>query len=386
MVETDPSPLANTVTVHYKPVGFPNDITATATDSVVVVRVPKITVTKTADTLSKVTDPVNYTIKVCNTGFVTVTKTSVIDTLIPGVNAAFGATLAPGACETENFTRTVVAGDPDPLVNTVTAIYTAGAQTTGPVTATATTNLFQPSVDVTKNCTPDPIQVGQTEVCTIVVTNTSSTDTPTLINGTIADTLAGNLLLAGNPRVTSSNCTATLAVNGTCTIVTNRVVVATDPSPLANTVVVTYNPTGFPNVIRDTATDSVVVQRPGGEGCTPGYWKQSQHFDSWVGYTQDQSFEAVFGVNVTLGGTGGQPLLTNPTLIQALNAGGGGENALARHAVAALLNAASPDVDSDFTTAQVIALVQDAYTAGGLSMAQVQALLSESNEDGCPLN
>ena len=49
-------------------------------------------------------------------------------------------------------------------------------------------------MDVTKNCTPDPIQVGQAEVCTIVVTNTSSADTPALINGTITDTLTGNLL------------------------------------------------------------------------------------------------------------------------------------------------------------------------------------------------
>ena len=217
VIPNDPA-LCNTVFRDRVDIGlsYPNfspplEAGAFATHTVVVVCRPTITVTKTADTLSKVTDPVNYTIKVCNTGFVTVTKTSVIDTLIPGVNAAFGATLAPGACETENFTRTVVAGDPDPLVNTVTAIYTAGAQTTGPVTATATTNLFQPSVAVTKNCSPDPIQVGQAETCTIVVSNTSSADSPGLEGAAITDTLTGNLLAAGNTAVTSNTCTATLA-------------------------------------------------------------------------------------------------------------------------------------------------------------------------------
>src|SRR5262245_29821740 len=33
-------------------------------------------------------------------------------------------------------------------------------------------------------------------------------------------------------------------------------------------------------------------------GCTPGYWKQSQHFDSWVGHSPNDSFEAVFGRDV----------------------------------------------------------------------------------------
>ncbi len=130
---------------------------ANATHTLAVVCPPEITVTKVADELSKVGDPVNYTITVCNTGDITVTKTSVIDTLIPAVNAAFGATLAPGVCEIENFSRTVVAGDPDPLLNTVTATYTAGVQS---VTASAndSTNLFQPRVAVTKSCSPDPIR------------------------------------------------------------------------------------------------------------------------------------------------------------------------------------------------------------------------------------
>ena len=84
------------------------------------------------------------------------------------------------------------------------------------------------------------------------------------MNGTIVDTLTGNLLDAGNTAVVSSDCTAALPDRcpGTCTIVTRRTVLATDPDPLCNTVTVHYNPHGFPNDITDTATACVDVKRP----------------------------------------------------------------------------------------------------------------------------
>jgi uncharacterized repeat protein (TIGR01451 family) len=352
---------------------------AFATHTLAVVCKPTITVTKTADTVSKVGDPVNYTIEVCNTGLITVTKQAVIDSLIGDITGSFDDTLAPGACDSATVSRTVVLGDPDPLVNTVTATYTAGIQT-ATATASATTDLFQPDVDVTKNCSPDPIQVGQAETCTILVTNTSSPDSPNLENGTITDTLTGNLLDPSNTAIVNSDCAAVLPTGGSCTINTTRVVLASDPSPLANTVTVHYNPVGFPNDITASATDSVIIEAPpGGEGCTPGFWKQPQHFDSWVGFLTTQTFNDVFGVNVTLS-TGGD----DATLLEALQSGGGGINALARHAVAALLNASSPDVDSDFTTAEVIALVQAAVASGDFETAK--NLLAASNEAGCPLS
>ena len=233
---------------------------------------------------------------------------------------------------------------------------------------------------MTKSCAPDPIQVGQAELCTIVVTNTSSADTPALVNGTIMDTLSGDLLDATNTAVVSTTCAATLPTGGSCTIDTTRTVLASDVSPLVNTVTVHYNPGTFPNDITASATDSVVIEEPpGGEGCTPGYWKQPQHLDSWTQFLTTQTFNEVFGVDVTLS-TGGD----DATLLEALQSGGGGINALARHAVAALLNAASGDVDSDYTVAEVIALVQDAVESGDFETAK--NLLAASNEAGCPLS
>ena len=65
----------------------------------------------------------------------------------------------------------MAAGDPDPLENTVTAIYSRAASTSDTATASASTDLFTPGVDVTKSCTPDPVEVGGDETCTIMVTN-----------------------------------------------------------------------------------------------------------------------------------------------------------------------------------------------------------------------
>lgn len=127
------------------------------------------------------------------------------------------------------------------------------------------------------------------------------------------------------------------------------------------------------------AVDGIkICQEPeqGGDGCTPGYWKQAHHFDSWPdGYEPDDDFDTVFGV--TLFGSGF-------SLLDALKQGGGQQKALGRHAVAALLNSASGDVSYDFSTAEVIALVQSAVASGDYETAKNQ--LADFNEQGCPLN
>jgi hypothetical protein len=92
----------------------------------------------------------------------------------------------------------------------------------------------------------------------------------------------------------------------------------------------------------------------GGEGCTPGFWKNRGLRLGWTAYSPGDDYATVFGVASSF----------TATLLEALNQGGGGEYALGRHAVAALLNAASPDVDYDLTMADVIAAVQDAYGTG----------------------
>jgi hypothetical protein len=113
------------------------------------------------------------------------------------------------------------------------------------------------------------------------------------------------------------------------------------------------------------------------QGCTPGYWRQEQHFDSWVptGYAPGDDFNAVFGVSASF----------DPhTLLDAVWLGGGGENALARHAVAALLNASHPDVNYFYSASDVVSMVQAAYASGDFETTK--DLFDAANNAGCRLN
>lgn len=110
-------------------------------------------------------------------------------------------------------------------------------------------------------------------------------------------------------------------------------------------------------------------------GCTPGYWRQPHHFDSWHVYSPTDDFEVIFGVNASF----------NPhTLHDAVTLGGGGERALARHAVAAILNASHPDFTFAYTVGDIITGVQHAYATG--QFEPFKDLLDRANNTGCPLN
>ena len=112
---------------------------------------------------------------------------------------------------------------------------------------------------------------------------------------------------------------------------------------------------------------------PGGEGCTPGYWKQSQHFDSWVGYSPSQQFSSVFA-----------NAFPGKTLLQVLGNGGGGLDALGRHTVAALLNTANGGVSYPSSTSEVILLFNEAYALSDYE--RLKNRFAGLNEAGCPLN
>ena len=135
----------------------------------------------------------------------------------------------------------------------------------------------------------------------------------------------------------------------------------------------------------------------GFEGCTPGFWRNhsavapGNQANAWIptGYAAEDLFSAVFGRTITIrvSGDRGRPVsITDPTLIQAVVAQGGDVNALARHAVAALLNASHPDVYSYYTVEEVIQMVQDALDGvGPYGIEDTKDLLETANELGCPI-
>jgi hypothetical protein len=104
-----------------------------------------------------------------------------------------------------------------------------------------------------------------------------------------------------------------------------------------------------PGGYQDTIIEVPLPPDDGGEGCTPGYWRN--HHEDWppTGYTTGDDFDTTFGVDnfdpdINLG--------------KAIKLGGGGVKKLARHGTAALLSAAHPDVNYPYTVAEVIAFVQ----------------------------
>jgi hypothetical protein len=72
------------------------------------------------------------------------------------------------------------------------------------------------------------------------------------------------------------------------------------------------------------------------------------------------------------------------TLLEVLDLGGGGLNALGRQTVAALLSAASGDVDYDMTVAQVISAFNSVFPGGDYETLKNR--LDFLNNQGCPLN
>jgi hypothetical protein len=123
-----------------------------------------------------------------------------------------------------------------------------------------------------------------------------------------------------------------------------------------------------------TFYNSLIPPPEGGEGCTPGYWKQPHHFDSWPApYTPDMPFSDVF-----------DDAFPGMTLVEVAAQGGGGLKALGRHTVAALLNAASGGVSYDLTVSEVITAFNAAFQFGDYN--GLKDIFEDFNEQGCPLN
>lgn len=172
---------------------------------------------------------------------------------------------------------------------------------------------------------------------------------------------------------------------------TNTATATPTPTPFS-TATATNTATNTPVVptatATNTATNTPVVPTPTPvifEGCTPGYWKN--HPNAWgpTGYSPSQTLESVFDVPDAFG-------LDARTLKQALSFGGGptvkaAAQILFRAAVAALLNAAHPDVDYPSTTSEIITSVNAALASNDRDT--ILALASEldaANNLDCPLN
>jgi hypothetical protein len=203
---------------------------------------------------------------------------------------------------------------------------------------------------------------------------------------------------ATDPPTSTPTETATSTPTSTSTATDTPTSTATSTPTFTPTGTATGTPTFTPtSTPTDTAT-STPTETPTAtatftptptdcQGCTPGYWKQKQHLDSWIpaSFSPDQSLESVFDVPDSLG-------FDNVTLLQALSFQGGLEvggaaEILLRASVSAVLNSAQPDVNYPLTTTDIVDTVNTALSSGSRSaMIELAVRLDKFNNLGCPLN
>jgi hypothetical protein len=116
-----------------------------------------IEVTKYADRSAAVIGmDVVYTIEVTNVSECSVHLDHVQDSLLGDLTGAFMPVLDPGTSDAHSYAHSVSSGDPDPLVNSVTAVYSDDAGDTYEGSAEAVVNILHPNVQTTLWCDDQP--------------------------------------------------------------------------------------------------------------------------------------------------------------------------------------------------------------------------------------
>jgi uncharacterized repeat protein (TIGR01451 family) len=127
--------------------------------------------------VSKAGHDVTYTICAYNDGTnCDLTLISVMDDLLGDLTSSFGPTLASGATECHDFTYTIPADTPSPLVNTVTFTYESTDGMAYECTDTAEVTILHPDIDVGVECMTEPVPDGSTGQFGVYIMNTGDVD------------------------------------------------------------------------------------------------------------------------------------------------------------------------------------------------------------------
>ena len=143
--------------------------------SAIIKLVPAIAVTKSCPASATVSDTIQYTIEVSNTGADQLNNITVSDPVLGGdLSGSFADTLAVGASESHNFPYTLT-GSPDPVVNTVT-VNANGDQEGTAVTDSAdcTTDVLFPNLTITKVADAGQVNAGDPIGFTVTLTNSGA--------------------------------------------------------------------------------------------------------------------------------------------------------------------------------------------------------------------
>jgi hypothetical protein len=293
--------------------------------------------------------------------------------------------------------RNALSGCPDPAP---AAAFTTQCFT--PSTATVGTfSFFAVVTDALGFCSPTPcsvsIEVKPNPPCTITGPNTIACDAPRTVQycgpagmTTYAWTISGNGTIT-NPAAPPFNTeciTVTAGTSGSFTV------------NLATTL------NGCPSPDSSDCHKTVTIEECLGEACSPGFWKQTQHFPAWcdAGYQPVDNFcgagaATLFkdAFNITNFSAAGIPTAWKPpavntkTLFQAvaISPPGGSFNQTLFQGTAALLNAAAiPGFGHSVTDVQTI--MQEAFAGTRSFSSAATTFASWTNtaeaQGGCPCN
>ena len=218
---------------------------------------PQIDLTKSGDTLSKITDKVYYDITTYNNTPADLGLRALSCT-ISDSKIGFNKTveLVSGAKdENLDIEFTIPQTNEDPFVNTA-AVTCSPLSSTFSVSddASWSTNLFQPAVDILKSG-PLYATSGDEITYSFTINNLSSSDSPNLVLDTLSDDVLGDL---------SDDAPAAcdeLAAGASCTFTATYTVPDAGLQAFKKTNVVTvhYHPAGFPNDITDSDDHTVTI-------------------------------------------------------------------------------------------------------------------------------
>jgi len=190
-VPTPSGKILNTVTATYEDA---SDQQTMAFDSwTVTVLHPGISVSKSGPVYAHEGDIITYTITVSNPSTdTTMTKVSVVDSLLGDKSGSFSASLAPLASESETFTYTVPSPSGD-ISNTVTATYKNGLDQPKTAFDSWTVTVLHPGISVSKS---GPVYAHEGDLITYTIT-ASNTGDCTLYSVSVTDTVLGTIYSNG---------------------------------------------------------------------------------------------------------------------------------------------------------------------------------------------
>lgn len=228
-----------------------------------------IDLVKSADiSKSKVGDDIHYTVQIENTseaGTPSLQIDSITDSLQGDLTNPSnydtnncGSSLSLGSSCTITYTYTVQPADPDPLMNSaLVETHPQGYSFTVSDNGSKVIELFQPGITLEKSADVAKADPGDEILYTVLITNTSSGDSPNLVIDSITDSLQGDLTKSANYE--TNDCGSNLAPSASCTITYIYTVQSGDGNPLNNTATVNTHPSGFSNEVNGSDSVSVII-------------------------------------------------------------------------------------------------------------------------------